>query len=326
VHAYPFSKEESVFLFVPWVLGFLTGKTQNLGLESLVTEPVEETISVKRNNDQIDQDPENPWTEPDVRQLHALFDSEAKKAQSAEEGEELLHRFFGPGGLVDQKLAVWRGKDADIATVLKVAFELYTFKFFVFTCFFLNEYSDDLVRQWREQDEAQREKAEASDGPVAHIRQEFDAKLAACQSIFDLEGLKALYLSPTGVLAQEFTKARKLDDRAQVAIGAALFHLRSYIEYMLFEADFSTKSSMWTVPVVRAMVYDFEEALKSSTSEEDFRTIQQRYHQDTGCVAVALRSMREHPETLNAVYENELVRLQETIQSFFSTADTRQKG
>ena len=264
------------------------------------------------------------WTEPDVQQLHQLFDEEVKSAQSADEGEALFRRFFAPKGLLEEKLHEWRAREADLDQVLKVAFELYAFKFFVFTCFFLNEYSDELIHEWQHNDELQISNLEndPSKGPVVHLRKAFDEEIMGCKTMLELEKLKEKYLSPVGVIANEFKKARSFDEKKQLQTGAALFHLKSYIEYTLFAVDFSAKSSTWTVPEVRRMAYLFEDQLKSGETEEDFRTLESQYKGDKGLVMKALEEASASKKKANAVRKEELQRLHEAIQSFFASSTT----
>ena len=89
-----------------------------------------------------------PWTQPDVLELHKMFDQEFAQTRSPEEGEALFHRFFAPTGLVDEKLREWQGKDVEFNDVMAVAFEIFAFKSFVFTCFFFNEFPEELVKEW----------------------------------------------------------------------------------------------------------------------------------------------------------------------------------
>ena len=268
---------------------------------------------------EIQQKDEGPkwWSEPEVQQLYQQFDTDAKKAASPEEGEALLRRFFAQGGLLDQKLRDWEVRDVSLEQVLKVAFELYAFKFFVFTCFFLNEFSEELVLEWQRTNGAQSGAGEYT-GPAADVREAFDKAFGQCASVLDLEELGARFLAPDGIISREFSKARKADDKTQLATGAALFRLKSYIEYTLFAADFSAKSSAWTVPAVRKLVLDFERALKFGETEEDFTALESRYQGDNGLVAVEWRKVQA--QSPQSVHEQELSRLNENIQSFLQQA------
>lgn len=262
-----------------------------------------------------------PWSHPEVLTLHKQFDEEFSQTKSAEEGEKLFHRFFAPTGLLDSKIREWETKDVDFHDVLRIVFELYAFKCFVFTCFFFNDFPEEIVKEWWEQVGMRSWASEDafSDPGVKKIKQMFDKESEQCQSMLDLEGLKAKYLSPMGVLAQEFKKLRVLDPKKQVAIGAELFSFKSYMDYTVFATEFSSKAAVWTVPEVRSLEYQFETDLKASKSEEDFLDIKNRYIGKKGLIPEQLKKMKAETSEEAVKQVEELTRLQKALEEFFSS-------
>lgn len=262
-----------------------------------------------------------PWTHPEVQELHSLFDKEFASTHSAEEGEALFQRFFAPTGLLEGKIREWQGKDVELQEVLRIAFELYSFKCFVFTCFFFNDYPEEVVKEWWQNIGMRSCASEQafSEPTVKKIKQMFDKESEQCESLLDLEGVRGKYLSPVGVLAQEFKALRAKDVKQQVAIGAELFSLKSYIDYTLFMIEFSTKVAAWTVPQVRQLVYQFEYDLKSGRTEEDFQAVRQRFMGADGLIETSLRKLQQSEETAPSAHVEELTRLRDAFEEFFSS-------
>jgi hypothetical protein len=262
-----------------------------------------------------------PWTQPDVLALHKLFDQEFAQTKSPEEGEALFHRFFASAGLVEEKLREWQGKDVECNDVMTVAFELFAFKCFVFTCFFFNEYPEEMVKEWWQHPGMRSWANEQAflEAPVKKIKEKFDKEASACQTMLDIQALEERYLSPLGSIAQEFGTFSALDQKKQVAIGAELFSLKSYIDYALFAIEFSSKAAMWTVPAVRTLQYQFERDLEAGSSEEDFRALEKRYIGEDGVIATQIMQLKRKRGATQSKHAEELVRLREALQSFFSS-------
>ena len=143
--------------------------------------------------------------------------------------------------------------------------------------------------------------------------------------MLDLEGLAGKYLSPEGAIAQQFGRFSTLDQKRQVAIGAELFSLKSYIDYALFAIEFSSKAAVWTVPAVRMLQYQFERDLKEGQSEEDFRALEQRYVGEGGVIDTQMKQMKGTAESKKSKHVEELVRLRDALQTFFSSHTSEEK-
>jgi hypothetical protein len=262
-----------------------------------------------------------PWTHPDVLSLHKLFDLEFSQTQSPEQGEALFQRFFAQTGLVEEKLREWQGKDVEFNDVMTVACELYAFTSFVFTCFFFNDYPEELVKEWWQNPGMRSWMNENAflESQVKMLKQAFDTEAGACESMLDLEALRERYLSPVGAIAKEFRTFKSLDQKKQVEIGAELFSLKSYIDYALFAIEFSAKMAVWTVPEVRSLQYQFESDLKSGESEEDFHSLEKRYIGENGVISTRLQQLEGKKGEAESKCVEELSRLQNALQSFFSS-------
>jgi hypothetical protein len=265
-----------------------------------------------------------PWTQQDVLELHKLFDKEFAQTHSHAEGEALFQRFFAPDGLVDKKLREWEGKDVPVNDVMAVAFELFSFKCFVYICFFFNDYPEQIVKEWWQNPGMRSWMNEQAflEPTVKEIKQAFDKEAISCHSMLDLEGLRGKYLSPVGVLAQEFRKMDSLDHKHQVAMGAELLSLNSYINYALFAIEFTAKAEIWTVPAVRVMQYEFESELKTTRSAEDLKALETRYLGEEGKIAQQLKSIKGKKKSKHA---EELAHLNEALQTFFSSHKSEER-
>jgi hypothetical protein len=262
-----------------------------------------------------------PWTHPEVVGLHKLFDQEFEQTRSQKDGEALLQRFFGPNGLVEGKLQEWQGKDVECNDVMRVAFELHSFTCFVFTCIFFNEFPEELVKEWW-QDPGMRSWASEQaflEAPVKKIRAVFDEEASSCKSMLDLESLREKYLSPEGVISREFSTLRTLNPKQQLAVGAELFSLKSYIDYALFAIEYSAKVETWTTPEVRVLQYQFERELKACTSDEEFLGLEKRYLGEEGVIASKLNELKRKRGEKKAKHVEELGRMKDALQSFFSS-------
>lgn len=269
-----------------------------------------------------------PWTHPEVVSLHTLFDQEFAQTHSPEEGEALFRRFFSPTeGLVEQKLAEWRGKDAPFNEVMTLAFELYSFSCFIFSCFFFNDYPEEIVKEWWK-DPGMRswvhEKA-FQEPSVLKVKEQFDHDATNCRTMLDLEGLRGKYLSPQGIIAREFGNLKKLSQKKQVAIGAELLSLKSYIDYGLFATEYSAKTATWIVPEVRKIQYQFENDLKALQSDEEFRALEQRYMGIDGVLYMAEQEAEAKKGSSKLQHVEELGRLRDALQSFFSSHTKEEK-
>ena len=91
---------------------------------------------------------EQLWTNTDVRNLHARFDSELEEVKDPKGIEGLMKRFFGPVGLMEKGLDVWRGAAVSADDVMNAAAEFIQFKFLIQVDFFLHGYSEELVKKW----------------------------------------------------------------------------------------------------------------------------------------------------------------------------------
>lgn len=268
-----------------------------------------------------------PWSHPEVQELHKQFDQEFAKVTSPKEGEALFQRFFAPKGLVEAKIQEWQGKDVDLQDVLRIVFELYSFKCFVFTCFFFNDYPEEIVKEWWEKTGMRSwasEKGFTQDS-VKDVKQMFDKESLQCKTMLDLEGVRGKFLSPLGVLAQEFRKLRTLDKKQQVATGAELFSLKSYIDYTLFAMEFSTKAAVWTVPEVRELEYRFETDLKEGRSEEDLKSLKDRYLGKDGLIEEMLVKVQSKKGEQATKQVEELNRLKESLEDFFTSHANQEK-
>ena len=282
---------------------------------------------MKMDREVKEEEQEFPWTHPEVLELHKMFDQEFAKTRSAEEGEALFVRFFSPTGLVEEKLKDWQGRDVDINDVMTIAFELYTFSCFIFSCFFFNDYPEEIVKEWW-QNPGMRSWANENaflEPSVMKIKVEFDKEASACQTMLDLEELREKYLAPRGVIGQEFQKLVSLDKKRQVAMGAELFSLKSYIDYALFAIEYSAKVETWTTPAVRKIHYQFESDLKAGKTEEDFRALEQRYIGKKGVIATELAKVQSNGGQTPSKHAEELARLRDAFQSFFSSHASEKK-
>ena len=259
---------------------------------------------------------EELWTNKDVRELHARFDTELNEAKSQQDFEALMRRFFGPTGLMEQGLDAYRGADASIEEVIKAAMEFLQFKYLIQVNFFMQGYSEDLVKEWWKSGGAKAFDQENSylDDSVKRILQRFNEDAQGAKTLSELEQVGGLYLSPTGVIAREFAKAETLEERQQIQRCAELFQARGHMESTLFAVDFATKSEAWTVPFVRGLVYRFERELKDVSNDKAAEALKARFIGKDGLVEKDIARARKEK---NTTAEEELKRFGDSLKEFF---------
>ena len=259
---------------------------------------------------------EELWSNKDVRSLHIRFDAELAKVKSQEEFTSLMGRFFGPAGLLEEGLDVWRGADVPEEDVIRAASEFFQLKFLIQCDFFLNGYPEDVVEKWwkaRGPKPFNQEESYSSES-VKKLFHRFNEDVSDAKHLSDLEQIGALYLSPTGVLAREFAKAEALEESEQIQTCAELFQLRGHIEGTMFIFDFSVKSERWTVPFVRGLVYAFERELKGAEDKRALQKLKGLFLGKDGLVGQAC--MRAGQEK-NAVAEEQLNLFSSSLKEFF---------
>ena len=259
---------------------------------------------------------EELWSNADVRSLHIRFDEELAKVKSPEEFSSLMGRFFGPTGFLEEKLDAWRGADVPEEAVIRAAAEFFQLKFLIQCDFFLNGYPEKLVETWwksRGPKPFDQEESYSSES-VKKVFHRFNEDVQEAKKLSDLEQIGGLYLSPTGVLAREFTKAEALEEEQQIQTCAELFQLRGHIEGSLFMFDFSVKSERWTVPFVRGLVYTFERELKVIDDKKALQTLKGRFLGKDGLIEkAAAKACHEK----NAVAEEQLNLFSSSLKEFF---------
>ena len=262
-----------------------------------------------------------PWTQPDVLELHAMFDREFAKIKSLDDLEALFHRFFAPTGLVEEKRKEWQGKDATIEEVMTVVFELYSFRSFVYTCVFFNDFPDEVVSEWWRSPGIRSIADEDAfmEAPVKKIQQAYDKDAAASDTRLDLQKVRQEYIFPGGVIDKAFSTLNTKTPKKQVAIGAELFCLKGYIEFTLFEIEFSTTSAVWTVPEVRMVQCRFEDDLLAARSDEDVDAVEKRYLGEGGVIAAQKEMVKQKKGEAKTRHAEELTRFQDALQVFFSS-------
>jgi|AMWB02.1.fsa_nt_gi hypothetical protein len=259
---------------------------------------------------------EELWSNKDVRELHARFDTELNQAKSQQDFEALMRRFFGPTGLMEQGLDVCRGADVPFEDVMKSALEFLQFKYLIQMNFFMQGYSEELVKDWWKSSGPKPFDQENSylDESVKLILQRFNEDAQGAKTLSELEQVGGLYLSPTGVIAREFAKAESLEERQQIQRCAELFQVRGHMESTLFAIDFATKSEAWTVPFVRGLVYSFERELKDVNNDKAAEALKTRFIGKDGLVEKAVvRAKKEK----NTTAEEELKKFGDSLNEFF---------
>ena len=259
---------------------------------------------------------EQLWTNTDVRNLHARFDSELEEVKDPKGIEGLMKRFFGPVGLMEKGLDVWRGAAVSADDVMNAAAEFIQFKFLIQVDFFLHGYSEELVKKWWKERGPKPFNHEDSyqDESVKRLFRRFNEDAQGATMLSDLEHIGELYLSPTGVLACEFAKAEALEESQQIQKCAELFQLRGHIEFSLFAVDFGAKAERWTVSFVRALVYTFERDLKGIENEKAFLELKGRLLGKGGLVDETVALARKEK---NIVAEEELKLFRASLEEFF---------
>jgi hypothetical protein len=258
------------------------------------------------------------WSNKDVQDLHARFDAELRQTESLKGFEALMHRFFGPTGLLEEGLDVWRGADASFDDVMAAAMEFFQFKYIIQMNFFMQGYPEEAVKEWwkSEGPKSFDEEESYGDEAVKRIFQRFNEDTKAVKTLLELEQAVGLYLSPTGVIAREFAKAEALEERQQIRRCAELFQVRGHMDSTLFAIDFATKSNTWTIPFVRGLVYGFERDLKGVNDDTSVAPLKKRYSEKDGLVAQAVaRAKKEN----NTVAEEELKRFSDSLKEFFQS-------
>jgi hypothetical protein len=259
---------------------------------------------------------EELWSNKDVRDLHARFDTELDKVKSQNEFEALMRRFFGPTGLLEEGLDVWRGADVSFDEVMKAALEFLQLKYLIQMNFFMQGYSEELVKEWWKSAGPKPFDQESSylDESVKRILLRFNEDAQGAKTLSELEQVGGLYLSPTGVVAREFAKAEGLEERQQIQKCAELFQVRGHMESSLFAIDFATKTEAWATPFVRGLVYKFERELKAVDSDKAAEALKERLLGKGGLVEQAeARAKKEK----NSVAEEELKRFSDSLKEFF---------
>ena len=259
---------------------------------------------------------EELWTNKDVRELHARFDSELNEAKSQQDFEALMRRFFGPTGLMEQSLDVCRGADVPFEDVMKAALEFLQFKYLIQMNFFMQGYSEELVKEWWKSCGPKPFDQENAylDETVKRILQRFNEDAQGAKTLSELEQVGGLYLSPTGVVAREFAKAETLEERQQIQRCAELFQVRGHMESTLFAIDFATKSEAWTVPFVRGLVYRFELELKEVNNDKAAEALKSRFMGKDGLIEMAVARAKKEK---NTTADEELKRFSDSLKEFF---------
>ncbi len=220
-----------------------------------------------------------PWTKPKVIEMHKQFDAEFDQLQNEKDVERLLQKYFGFTGLVEESLRELAGSSEELNVIMETAFELISFRAYIYTCFFLNHFKEDAVSAWWEEKGFRSWSGkDAFSNPVtAALKKKFDKALEDCRDTAEFHKLKDEYVGPGGEVAKALANLEKKEVKDQIEIGADLFNFKSYVDYSMYAVEFSMKSSHWTDHDVRGLVYSFERDLFTAENEEDVDEVVARY-------------------------------------------------
>jgi hypothetical protein len=251
-----------------------------------------------------------PWTKPKVIEMHKQFDSEFDTLTTEKDVELLLQKYFGFTGLIEEALRELAGSASELNGIMETAFELISFRAYIYTCFFLNHFKEEAVSSWWEEKGFRSWSGkEAFSNPVtAALKEKFDTALGECRDTAEFHRLKDEYVGPTGEVAKALASLEKKPVKDQIEIGADLFNFKSYVDYSMYAIELSMKSSHWTDPDVRGLVYRFERDLFTAESEEDVEKVVDAYFQKAQDLRLAQKK--------NAQKDDQIKLFEESLQRF----------
>lgn len=264
----------------------------------------------KGSNQGKTEEQENiPWTIPKVVQLQKKFDDQFSQLKKEEDVEELFSSFFGPEGFVEESLREIAGADLSMKEALEAVFELVSFRAYIYTSFFFNNFEEKLIEKWQNEYGFRSWSGEKalSLPKTAELKKQFDEKLEKAQTMADLFSLKVDFLAPDGKIGKALAALDKKDPFDQITQAADLFNLKAYIDYTLFAVEYSMKVEHWTDPMVRGVVYHFEHDLLQSATDKDAEAVVSQYLKE---IAELKKSCKDESQ------KKQIVAFEESLKNF----------